>query len=67
VARALIDRSVNNVVEGFTGRLVTARNHVSPLSFDLDGDGFAEKVGWIDADDGQLAIDTNGGIIIVAI
>ncbi len=53
-------------------------NYVSPLTFDLDGDGietnhiysqnvyfdidadgFAEKIGWIKADDGQLAFDAN--------
>ena len=59
------------------------QNRVSPLTFDLDGDGiesshiydqsvffdidgdgYAEKVGWIDADDGQLAFDANGDGII---
>lgn len=28
--------------------------------FDLDGDGFAEKTGWVRPDDGILAIDGNG-------
>ncbi len=28
--------------------------------FDIDNDGFAEKVGWVDADDGMLAMDRNG-------
>lgn len=28
--------------------------------FDIDNDNFAEKVGWVDADDGQLAMDRNG-------
>ena len=28
--------------------------------FDIDNDGFAERVGWIDSDDGQLALDRNG-------
>lgn len=30
------------------------------LHFDLDGDGFAEKVGWAGADDGVLVFDRNG-------
>ncbi|GFE49973.1 hypothetical protein So717_17260 [Roseobacter cerasinus] len=28
--------------------------------FDIDADGFAERVGWVGADDGQLAMDHNG-------
>ena len=38
---------------------------LSPLSgssvyFDLDGDGWAERTGWVNADDGLLAVDRNG-------
>jgi len=29
----------------------------------FDNDGYAEKVGWVDADDGQLAMDRNGNDI----
>jgi Ca2+-binding RTX toxin-like protein len=66
--------SVNNL--GFI--IGKSSNYVSPLTFDLDGDGietnhiysqnvyfdidadgFAEKVGWIHPDDGQLAFDAN--------
>jgi|GEM_PF-2623061 len=32
--------------------------------FDIDGDGFAEKVGWVKPTEGLLAIDTNGNGII---
>ncbi|MFG5382767.1 cadherin-like domain-containing protein, partial [Yoonia sp. R2-816] len=28
--------------------------------FDIDADGFAERVGWVGPDDGQLAMDWNG-------
>lgn len=28
--------------------------------FDLDGDGFAERTGWVEADDGLLALDRDG-------
>ena len=28
--------------------------------FDIDADGFAERVGWVKADDGLLAMDRNG-------
>ncbi|KIC35648.1 hypothetical protein RA27_22835, partial [Ruegeria sp. ANG-R] len=63
-----------------------ARNHVSPLVIDLDGDGvaadlrhiyddgivyfdidadgFAERVGWTGGDDGHLALDRNGNGVI---
>ena len=30
------------------------------VSFDLDGDGFAEWTGWVAPDDGILALDVNG-------
>jgi hypothetical protein len=32
--------------------------------FDLDGDGFAEKTGWVRPEDGILAIDLNGNGLI---
>ncbi|MGX5829997.1 hypothetical protein [Mesorhizobium sp. 43Arga] len=39
--------------------------HLSPLDgstihFDYDGDGFAERTGWVSADDGILVRDANG-------
>ncbi|WP_263013271.1 calcium-binding protein [Mesorhizobium sp. AR02] len=39
--------------------------HLSPLAgstvhFDYDGDGFAERTGWVSADDGILVRDANG-------
>jgi len=74
---------INNDISNWNGQLLTYQNLVSPLSFDLDGDGiettgiydtnvffdidgdgYAEKVGWIGPDDGMLAIDTNGDGII---
>lgn len=36
----------------------------SETYWDLDQDGFAEKSGWVQADDGLLAIDTNNDGII---
>lgn len=32
----------------------------SNVHFDYDGDGFAERTGWVSADDGLLAIDLDG-------
>jgi hypothetical protein len=32
--------------------------------FDIDADGFAERVGWVGADDGLLARDVNGNGVI---
>ncbi|MCA3586398.1 MAG: hypothetical protein IOD03_22390, partial [Methylocystis sp.] len=32
----------------------------SSAFFDMDGDGFAEKTAWVDADDGLLALDRDG-------
>ena len=32
----------------------------STVHFDYGGDGFAERTGWVSADDGLLAIDDNG-------
>lgn len=32
--------------------------------FDIDNDGFAEQIGWVAADDGQLAMDRNGNGVI---
>ncbi len=71
---ATTNSSVSNL--GFI--IGKSSNYVSPLTFDLDGDGietnhiysqnvyfdidadgFAEKIGWIKADDGQLAFDAN--------
>ncbi len=37
---------------------LTARTGVSPL-FDVDGDLFAERTGWVRGDDGMLALDAN--------
>ncbi len=36
----------------------------SDVVFDYDGDGVAERTGWASADDGFLAIDTNGNGVI---
>ncbi|AMW35863.1 calcium-binding protein [Haematospirillum jordaniae] len=63
--------NANNIIGG-------AKNHISPLVLDLDGDGVelthaydrsvyfdidndgqAERVGWVKADDGMLAMDRN--------
>ena len=41
------------------GVSLTGRSSVSPR-FDVDGDGFAEKTGWVGAHDGLLALDRNG-------
>ena len=38
---------------------LTGRSSVSPR-FDVDGDGFAEKTGWVGAHDGLLALDRDG-------
>jgi hypothetical protein len=32
----------------------------SSVFFDLNGDGFAERTGWVSANDGLLALDVNG-------
>lgn len=45
------------------GLELTAVSAVSPL-FDVDGDRFAERTGWVGADDGLLAIDLNGNGVI---
>ncbi|MBF0127868.1 MAG: calcium-binding protein, partial [Magnetococcales bacterium] len=37
---------------------------VNPVYFDLDNDAFAERVGWVGADDGMLARDLNGDGVI---
>src|SRR5262249_20451529 len=42
------------------GQINTTGLADSDVFFDLDGDGFAEKVGWVSADDGILAFDRNG-------
>ncbi|MEN3746113.1 calcium-binding protein, partial [Sphingomonas sp. HF-S3] len=36
----------------------------SGVNFDLDGDGFAERTGWVSARDGFLALDHNGNGLI---
>ena len=36
----------------------------STVHFDFDGDGFAERTGWVSARDGLLALDRNGNGII---
>jgi|GEM_PF-973220 len=36
-----------------------SRSSISP-KFDIDGDNFAERTGWVNADDGLLARDLNG-------
>lgn len=36
----------------------------STVNFDLDGDGFAERTGWVSPSDGLLALDRNGNGII---
>ncbi len=36
----------------------------SPVFFDIDKDGFAERIGWVAPDDGLLAYDANGDGII---
>ncbi len=41
------------------GLELTARTNLSPV-FDLDGDGFAEPIGWVRPDDGLLVYDQNG-------
>ncbi|RWC64272.1 calcium-binding protein [Mesorhizobium sp.] len=43
--------------------------HLSPLAgstvhFDYDGDGFAERTGWVSADDGILVVDANGNGVV---
>jgi hypothetical protein len=32
----------------------------SDVHFDMDGDGFAERTGWVEADDGLLVMDRDG-------
>jgi hypothetical protein len=41
------------------GLELMARSSVAPL-FDVDGDMFAERTGWVMRDDGLLAVDANG-------
>lgn len=36
----------------------------SSVHFDYDGDGFAERTGWVDANDGFLAIDRNDNGVV---
>ena len=36
----------------------------SDVHFDFSGDGFAERTGWVSADDGILAIDDNGNGVV---
>ncbi|MBL4589096.1 MAG: hypothetical protein JKY11_03325, partial [Alphaproteobacteria bacterium] len=39
---------------------LTTENYVTGKHFDLNGDGFAERTGWVSGDDGLLAVDVNG-------
>ncbi|MFN3077654.1 MAG: hypothetical protein ABT940_12385, partial [Alphaproteobacteria bacterium] len=41
------------------GLELSPRTAASPW-FDMDGDGFAERTGWVHADDGVVAMDLNG-------
>ncbi len=45
------------------GLELTAESAVAP-SFDLDGDGFAERTGWVRPDDGLLVHDANANGLI---
>jgi Ca2+-binding RTX toxin-like protein len=42
--------------------------HLTPYTngtyFDIDNDGFIERVGWLSSEDGQLALDLNGNGVI---
>lgn len=42
---------------------LVGQSSVSPR-FDLDGDGFSEKAGWVGSGDGLLALDRNGNGVI---
>ncbi len=42
---------------------LVGQSSVSPR-FDLDGDGFSEKTGWVGSGDGLLALDRNGNGVI---
>ncbi|MFZ2300910.1 MAG: putative Ig domain-containing protein [Gallionella sp.] len=74
--------TVNSYVTNTINYMGGARNYISPLVldldgdgvaadlthayndgkvfFDIDGDGFAERVGWVNPNDGLLAMDVNG-------
>ena len=84
VSDFVVNAAMSSVIGHVSSTFFNARNHISPLSFDLDGDGiesthiyddgevyfdidndgFKERVGWIASDDGMLAIDTNGNGLI---
>ncbi len=49
-------------LDGDGYELTTQRN--SGVHFEFDGDGFAEKTGWVRPDDGFLVLDANGNGII---
>ena len=36
----------------------------STAFYDIDGDGYRERMGWVSADDGLLAYDKNGDGVI---
>jgi len=46
------------------GVVSTSHMNDNNVFFDIDADGFAEKIGWINAEDEQLAYDANGDGII---
>ncbi|MEL6708798.1 MAG: calcium-binding protein, partial [Pseudomonadota bacterium] len=49
-------------LDGDGYELTTQRN--SGVHFEFDGDGFAEKTGWVRPDDGFLVLDANGNGIV---
>ena len=48
-------------LDGDGVELVSVEN--STVQFDLDEDGIAEKSGWVQADDGMLALGRDGNTI----
>jgi hypothetical protein len=45
---------------------VAGQAGASNVFFDFDSDGFAERTGWVKADDGMLALDLNGDGLITS-
>jgi Ca2+-binding RTX toxin-like protein len=43
---------------------VSGQAGASTVFFDFDGDGFKERMGWVSADDGMLALDRNNNGLI---